>query len=186
MNQRTGHHALRSGAAGRGLCGDCRCPVREIRAAVKTEVPGGFEVTVENCLVHECPRCGSRDVRPPDEHGLRRAVLAAVARRVGRLTGKEIRFIRSMLGCTSRSFARLLSVHPSTLSRIENSRQRLGLGLERLVRVLALRSLEGDPGTRDLLGDLDQGVGTGGYLVARMGPEGWRVSTRPVPEPLAA
>jgi putative zinc finger/helix-turn-helix YgiT family protein len=86
-----------------------------------------------------CPKCGEEERVLPRIAQLHRVIAEAVAQKVARLTGAEIRFLRKHLGWSGEDFAAVMGVTPSTVSRWENEHESMGATAERLLRLMALR-----------------------------------------------
>lgn len=98
-------------------------------------LPGTVLVGVE---VHRCPRCGEYEVAIPAIDELDRVLARAVIESEYRLTGGEVRFLRSYLGYSGADFAKLIGTTPATVSRWENDVQPIGQSSDRLLRTLVL------------------------------------------------
>ena len=77
----------------------------------------------------------------PDTEKLVAAVAIARALDPARLDGREVRFVRHVLGMTSTAFAEALNMSKETFSRWENNRQELGEWADKQVRLFAILKL---------------------------------------------
>lgn len=106
--------------------------------------PGLPGVTVEGVLVRRCASCGEQSIQLPDVEKLDREIALGLVGKAGRLTGREIRFLRSVLERSSREFAALLGMNPATVSRWENDAQPISLQTDMLLRAVVRLHLHGD------------------------------------------
>ena len=86
-----------------------------------------------------CPRCGEEERVMPRIAVLHRTIAEAVAEKLARFTGAEIRFLRKHLGWSGEDFAEVMGVRQETVSRWETEKERMGVSAERLLRLMALR-----------------------------------------------
>lgn len=66
-----------------------------------------------------CPKCFSEEVEIPDPAGLQGAIARILVSKEIRLTGKEFRFLRTLLGHSGADVATLFGVSRETVSRWE-------------------------------------------------------------------
>jgi len=90
----------------------------------------GIEVT-------KCMTCGNREVEVPYMDDLMKAVARAVVKMGGRLTGDEVRFLRTFLELSGVELAELMDSTPGTVSRWENNRTPVGRTADLLLRTIA-------------------------------------------------
>jgi len=115
------------------LCGEEA--VRRTVLPEHLEDLGGVKVRIKDTVMHEvCDACGDETTEIPDLAGLVKAVALARLLMPVRLSGKEIRFLRSALQMTGRAFAETLEVKPETVSRWENGENGAGAYVEKLLR----------------------------------------------------
>jgi putative zinc finger/helix-turn-helix YgiT family protein len=88
--------------------------------------------------VSRCPNCGEYEIAIPNIDELHRVLALRVIEESGRLTGAEIKFLRTVLDYTSAEFARLIGSSPVTISRWEHGVQPIGHHADALVRALVL------------------------------------------------
>lgn len=95
-----------------------------------------------------CAACGTRySIAIPDLAGLIRAVAVARIKNPLKLSGAEIRFLRSAAELSGTELATLLEVRKETVSRWENAREPIGPTSEKLLRVaIGLRLAKEAPG----------------------------------------
>lgn len=96
------------------------------------------EATMRDLTVYPCSGCGDSVVTIPDPDGMNRAVVRQIAKRPGRMTGGEIRFIRKAMGYDVHTFATALGVTTAQIKLYESDRARVGPTVDRLIRVLAV------------------------------------------------
>lgn len=130
-----------------------KCGVEMIERKATDDVPyqyklSGLEnVFLSGIMVRKCLKCGAESPIIPKIGELHKVMAETLVEKPERLSGAELRFLRKNAGFPAVKFAALLGVDPSTLSRVENGRQRpFGPAADRLARILAV----GEP-ARDLL-----------------------------------
>src|SRR3990172_8148917 len=90
--------------------------------------------------VRVCPNCAEEWISIPRMEALHNLLANDVANKPGRLSGREIRFLRSHVGwVTQAEFARHFDAEPATVSRWESGTQRMDVRAQLLLRVLATR-----------------------------------------------
>jgi putative zinc finger/helix-turn-helix YgiT family protein len=94
-------------------------------------------VVLLNVEVTRCEACGNREVEVPYMDNLMKAVARAVVKTGGRLTGDEVRFLRSFLELSGVELAELMDSTASTVSRWENNRTPVGRTADLLLRTIA-------------------------------------------------
>lgn len=121
-------------------CSICKESVLKARREpyVYRECGLGDEVTLINIEVRRCPRCGATEPIIPRLSELHWHIALTLTRKPGLLDGREIRFLRSYLGHSSKDFASLVGVQPETASRWENDRQDIGVPYDALLRTLVV------------------------------------------------
>ena len=121
-------------------CLTCGTQMTMSRESVKYDDAGLPGVTLQNVEVSRCPACGDYEVALPKLGELHRVLAGAIASKRGRLVGDEVRFLRKFLGLSASDFARVIDVHPSTVSRWENGKEPIGIGkvTDRLLRALVI------------------------------------------------
>lgn len=75
---------------------------------------------------------------------LHKAIAHEVVNSRGALTGREIKFLRSILGLTPAEFGKLIHRQPSTVSRWERGAAAPGSAVDFLIRLLAILKLKLD------------------------------------------
>jgi DNA-binding transcriptional regulator YiaG len=88
--------------------------------------------------VQRCAKCGEHTEEYRALGPLSDAIAVTVAQRPERLTGAEVRFLRSHLELNGAEFARVVGSTASTIARWENQRQPIGLHAELLIRAMVL------------------------------------------------
>lgn len=108
---------------------------RERLDAYQYEESGLPNVVLEGVYQVSCS-CGEYDgVEIPSVDQLNRALAHHLVRSEDRLAGAEIRFLRTWLGWSGRTFARKLGVTPETVSRWEHDTKEMNFANERLLRL---------------------------------------------------
>jgi DNA-binding transcriptional regulator YiaG len=85
-----------------------------------------------------CRKCGNVDPVIPSLNELYRALALALVSQPFRLQGEDVRYLRKYLGMTQDTFAELLHIHKSNLSKWENNEDNIGQQSERLIRTVVL------------------------------------------------
>jgi len=83
---------------------------------------------------HSCRNCNEEYVDIPKINQLHRLIGITLCCKKEKLAGDDIRYLRKEMGLRAIDFARVLSIKPETLSRIENDTQDAGDTLEKLIR----------------------------------------------------
>ena len=97
---------------------------------------------------------GEETVRIPNIHGLHRLLAQAIVGTEGRLTGAEMRFLRSEMGMTQAELARLIHRKRLTVSRWEREECVVDGAADTLIRIFATHRLEIEDVDADLLGEI--------------------------------
>ena len=118
-------------------CSECNGKMEAKRGNYLFMIESGLPVTLSGVEVRTCKACGSREAAVPAVDDLNRAIASVLARKRGRLTGAEFRYLRSFLGLSGRDVARLLGATPTTVSRWEQGVAPVGTQVDKLMRVLA-------------------------------------------------
>ena len=108
-----------------------------------------------------------------DMDGLHRAIATDIASKHGRLTGKELRFLRSMLRLSQQKLADHTGNQRGTVTRWENG-DPIPLPVEMLVRGLWLGKAKGCPLTIELLDEWERQDAELVQLAYRDTGSGWR------------
>lgn len=122
-------------------CHNCGAATREATENYNYSECGLDYVTLVGIVVRRCPSCGEEETVIPRVEELHRLIARQVARRPGRLEGREIRFLRKYLGHSTEDGAKTLGVDPSTLSRWENEKQEMHLPTERFLRLMVFNEV---------------------------------------------
>lgn len=101
-----------------------------------------YSVVLVNAAQEELDENGVRvGVHIPDMEGLAACVAVARALNPQQLDGREVRFIRRVLGMSGKDFAEALEIDAASLSRWENNKQRLGGWADKQVRMAVVIKL---------------------------------------------
>jgi len=107
-----------------------------------------------------------------DMEGLHRAIATDIATKHGRMTGKELRFLRSMLRLSQQKLADHTGNLRGTVTRWENDNT-VPQAVEMLVRALWLGKAKGCPITTELLDEWEQQDADAVRLSYRDTGSGW-------------
>lgn len=98
-----------------------------------------LNVTLKDIQVFTCQSCEEEFDSIPRMEELHKTLAIEMATQPNRLTGPEIRFLRTHLGWSGKDFAKTLGVTAESVSRWENDKEKMGTTSERLLRVMVLR-----------------------------------------------
>jgi transcriptional regulator with XRE-family HTH domain len=95
-----------------------------------------FRIILEASVSEKvCRKCGvRRSITIPNQYGLESLVALKRIADGQKLSGREVRFLRKILGLPSKQLARDLGMAPETLSKIENGRMAISDPHERNLR----------------------------------------------------
>jgi putative zinc finger/helix-turn-helix YgiT family protein len=125
------------------VCGACEGPADVVRGSYPYKESGLKNVTLSGIELIRCRKCGHVDPVIPRLNELHRALALAVASQPFRLQGEDVRYLRKYLGMTQETFAELLHIHKSNLSKWENNEDKIGEQSDRLIRIVVLTLGEG-------------------------------------------
>lgn len=117
---------------------------RTIVGRYKYDESGLENVFLVNVPALECPRCGFQSVIIPNPDQLHFIIAEAVVRKPFKLSGKEVRFLRTQLGFSGFDFSKEIGFSHENLSRVENSRLEVSDELDKEIR-LKYVGLRGTP-----------------------------------------
>jgi putative zinc finger/helix-turn-helix YgiT family protein len=120
-------------------CPLCGGEVRRERLPAYEYTESGLpNIVLEGVHRVRCVACEDFDgVEIPAVEKLHRAIAHLLVHAAKRLTGAEIRFLRTFLGWSGKTFAGKLHVAPETVSRWEKGAQPMDEPYERLLRLYA-------------------------------------------------
>ncbi len=94
---------------------------------------GLSNVVLDHIPVYECD-CGEQVVVLPNVERLHTLIFEKLLTKAGRLRGEEIRFLRKWMGAKGVDFAKMVKVHPTTLSKWESGDQAISEEHNKLIR----------------------------------------------------
>ena len=115
-------------------CSNCGSRMTSSRENYKYNDCGLDYVTLVNVEIRRCANCGESEVVIPNLEDLHRVLARLIAKRAGRLRGREIRFLRKFLGFSRVDAAEALMVTAETMSRWENDKRDIGDPYQALLR----------------------------------------------------
>lgn len=119
-----------------------RCPNCRSEMTVQAETypyqESGLNVVLLGVTVGRCPNCGESCVEIPNMDGLHECLAKILVKKKGRLSGDEVRFLRTHLGWSGKTFAKKISFKPETVSRWESGVQKIGPQADALLRAFVL------------------------------------------------
>lgn len=86
--------------------------------------------------VSRCPKCGEYEIHISNITALNRVLMGLVIRKTGRLTGDEIRFLRSSLDLSAAGLARAIGSAAATVCRWESGKQPIAHHADLLLRAM--------------------------------------------------
>jgi putative zinc finger/helix-turn-helix YgiT family protein len=114
-------------------CPNCRTEMT-VQAETYRYNETGLDVVLLGLNVGRCQNCGEHSVRIPNMDGLHECLATSLVGKKGRLSGNEIRFLRTYMGWSGRTFAQKVAVSPSTVSRWESGAQNASPQVDALLR----------------------------------------------------
>ncbi len=120
------------------VCRECGDKASVVRKDYRFTACGLGNVILKDIEVVVCKGCGGESPRIPNHEDLMRTIGVALVAKRSELAGDEVRFLRKYLGEGSVSFAKMLGINRSHLSRVENGAMAISRQTDRLVRTLAL------------------------------------------------
>jgi putative zinc finger/helix-turn-helix YgiT family protein len=161
------------------MCPGCRGALQSGRENYKYTACGLPNITLVNVEVSRCKGCGEEVVSIPHVDVLHREIAFAIIKKPARLTPAEIRYLRKYLGLSGVSFAELMGVDATTVSRWESEKlaQAMGPQAERLLRLLVARIRPVGEYPAETLARVAQGQPTPIRLGLRPRDEGWETQT---------
>lgn len=103
---------------------------RDTESGISNVILQGVDVAV-------CPKCGNSDVIIPRVGKIHRAIAQALVSSPARLTGEQLRFLRTHLGLSGVELGRYLHTDKTKISKWERGEDRIGPATDRLIRLLA-------------------------------------------------
>ena len=120
------------------VCRECGGNAKVVRKNYRFKESGLNNVFLKDIEVVKCADCKSESPRIPNHDDLMRTIAVALIDKPSELAGDEVRFLRKYLGEGSTTFAQMLGIDRSHLSRVENGAMAISRQTDRLVRTLAL------------------------------------------------
>lgn len=116
------------------LCLECGSAMKVSRENVAyRSLPG---VVLEGIEVRRCPSCGESEVVIPQPNVLDRTLARSVIEKRAKLTGDEIRFLRTFLDLSAGALAGKMGTQRETVSRWESGKQPIGTQADKLLRMM--------------------------------------------------
>lgn len=94
---------------------------------------GLSNVYLDRIAVYMCD-CGEKVVALPNVERLHDLIFQKILTKPSTLRGEEVRFLRQSMGARSIEFAKMVNVHPATLSKWEHGDQEIGKEYDKLIR----------------------------------------------------
>lgn len=117
-------------------CGECGSSRMNESVLPEYEMDlGGVTVRLINSVIERtCPDCEDQSVEIEDLNELIKAAALARSMIPVRLSGKEVKFLRTALEMNGKQFAKAMELKPETVSRWENNDRGIGGYTEKLLR----------------------------------------------------
>jgi putative transcriptional regulator len=127
---------------------------------------------------HETPYGPGVAVSDADQ--LHDVLALAIAKKPGRLTGQELRFLRSVLDFSQAALGATLNVGDQSISLWER-KDSITTAAEAVVRMLVVEKLDGNPRITDLLSMISKLDTTGRFVAKESRAHGWttKISAEP-------
>ena len=116
-------------------CGGEKAKTTRENEPMDEAMPGIVLLGVE---VTKCLQCGNREVAIPHLDALLKLIAETIVKKPGRLTGDEVRAVRSYLELSGMEFAGLMDATPATVSRWENNKTPVGRTADLLLRAIVM------------------------------------------------
>ena len=116
-------------------CGGQKAKTTRENEPMDEAMPGIILLGVE---VTKCLQCGNREVAIPHLDALLKLIAETIVKKPGRLTGDEVRAVRSYLELSGTEFAELMDATPATVSRWENNKTPVGRTADLLLRAIVM------------------------------------------------
>jgi YgiT-type zinc finger domain-containing protein len=119
-------------------CRNCGKPARRIQRNYLFRESGLPNVILKDIEVVTCDHCGSGEPIIPRFDEVIRLIISATVRKPRPLRGEDVRFLRKHVDMNAETFAALIGVDKTTLSKWENNQIQIGASSDRLIRAAAL------------------------------------------------
>jgi len=119
-------------------CMECGAGMRKTKGDYRYTESGLDDIVLKNIIIHKCKSCGEDEVSIPATDELHKLIAFFLVLKPDPLHGKEVRFLRKMLGYTSEEFADALKVKRVTVSRWENSPKEISPDRDNHIRLFFL------------------------------------------------
>ncbi len=117
-------------------CTTCGKFVALERRSYRYVESGLTNVILQDIEMTDCPHCGNSDLLLPRAGKIHRAIAQALANSPARLTGEQLRFLRTHIGMSGEEFSRYLHTDKTKISKWERGEDRIGPATDRLVRLV--------------------------------------------------
>jgi putative zinc finger/helix-turn-helix YgiT family protein len=119
-------------------CPECRGEMTATREDYRYDESGLANVVLAGIEVRHCIACGERMPVIPSIEGLHRAIARSIVEQATRLSGEQVRFLRTYLGWRAVDFAKVMGISKECVSRWENDHENVGGTADRALRLLVL------------------------------------------------
>jgi YgiT-type zinc finger domain-containing protein len=124
--------------AKRHRCSNCGERVQRVRGNYLFRESGLPNVVLRDVEIMKCEACGNQDPIIPTLSKLIAVLALAVVKKPCSLSGEDVRFLRKYMAMNGETFAGLLGVDKTTLSKWENNQISIGTNSDRLIRAVVL------------------------------------------------
>jgi putative zinc finger/helix-turn-helix YgiT family protein len=125
-------------------CSKCKKEMKETIGSHHYTECGLDNVTLHNIEMYECTKCGKTIPIIIHIDELHRVLANKLTTKEERLKGKELRFVRKLMGLKAVDLAEALGVTPQSVSQWENDKSRIGTANDRLIKFIYRRNLYRD------------------------------------------
>jgi putative zinc finger/helix-turn-helix YgiT family protein len=115
--------------------------LKPVYVTKKFDESGLDNITLKGVMEYKCPKCGETYFGYGNIEQLHELIAQHLIRKRGALTDKEIRFLRKYMGYSSAMLAKLVTVTPETISRIENGKVKINPLFDHFIRALVIEKL---------------------------------------------
>lgn len=119
-------------------CSECGDAMTVAHEDYRYEESGLTNIILAGIEVRHCTACGESQPVIRGIEGLHRAIARIIVEQSARLSGEQVRFLRTYLGWRAVDFAKIMGVGKECVSRWENDHDPIGGTADRALRLLVL------------------------------------------------
>lgn len=151
-------------------------PLRKELKNIKFDECGLDYVTLENVPVYYCSQCGEEYREIPKAGELLEQIAKSLVFKKGRLSGKEVTFLRKFLGFSRRQLSKFFEYTYETWTRFENENPGYEVPrvIDKAIRIIVLSKVKCPP--YEFIDAMDNGgLKTMKRMVAEPTEKGWQI-----------